>query len=138
MFSTGKISYNLAIFRNNLAGAWNEVFSWSFSRCGVAVALGLNLLNWLASFFLYRSLGDELTVLHYNVDFGIDLIGHRIQLFINPALGLSLIILNLVMLLFFARQKHFKFVSYLLWSTAILANLFLLLGVLAVYLINFR
>ena len=138
MFSTGKISHNLAIFRNNLAGAWDEVFSWSFSRWGVAVALGLNLLNWLASFFLYRSLGDELTVLHYNVDFGIDLIGHRIQLFINPALGLSLIILNLVMLLFFARQKHFKFVSYLLWSTAILANLFLLLGVLAVYLINFR
>lgn len=138
MFSTGKISHNLALFRNNLAGAWSEVFSWSFSRWGVAVALALNLLDWLASFFLYRSLGDELTVLHYNVDFGIDLIGHRIQLFVNPALGLSLIILNLVMLLFFARQKHFKFVSYLLWNTAALANSFLLLGVLAVYLINFR
>ncbi len=138
MFSTGKISHNLALFRNNLAGAWSEVFSWPFSRWGAVVALVLNLLDWLASFFLYRSLGDELTVLHYNIDFGIDLVGHRAQLFINPVLGLSLIILNLVLLLFFARQKHFKFVSYLLWNTAALANFFLLLGVLAVYLINFR
>ncbi|MEI7620016.1 MAG: hypothetical protein WCJ57_00415 [Candidatus Falkowbacteria bacterium] len=138
MFSLGKISHNLALFRNNLSGALNEVFSLPFSRVYGVVVLVLNLLNWSFSFLLYRSLGDDLTVLHYNIDFGIDLIGHRGELFVNPVLGLVLIILNLALLLFFARHKHFKFVSYLLWNTAALANTFLLLAALAVYLINFR
>lgn len=138
MLSLGKISHNLALFRNNLFNYLNEVFSWSFSRVYGVIVLVLNLINWFFSFLLYRSLGDELTVLHYNIDFGIDLIGHRGELFVNPIFGLVLIILNLVLLLFFVRHKHFKFVSYLLWNAAALANIFLLLAVLAVYLINFR
>ncbi len=137
MFTIGKIRHNLAIFRNNFSVSWSEAFSWPFFRISSLVVLGLNLLNWGFSFLLYRSLGDELTVLHYNVDFGIDLVGHRGELFINPSLGLILIVLNLILLLFFARHKHFKFISYLLWNAAALANFFLLLSVLAVYLINF-
>lgn len=138
MFSIGKISHNLAIFRNNLSVSWREVFGHSFSRVYGLIVLGLNLLNWLVSFLLFRSLGNDWTVLHYNVDFGIDLIGHRGELFINPTLGLILILLNLSLLLLFARQQHFKFISYLLWHTAVLANAFLFLAVLAIYLINFR
>lgn len=138
MFSIGRISHNLALFRNNLSGSLSEVFSWPFSRVYGVIVLVLNLLNWLGSFLLYRSLGNNLTVLHYNIDFGIDLVGHRGELFINPALGLVLLILNLVLSLFFVRHKHFKFMSYLLWNTAALVNAFLLLAVLAVYLINFR
>ena len=138
MFSIGKINHNLVVFRNNLSHSLKEAFSWPFPRVYGIIVLVLNLLNWLGSFLLYRSLGDELTVLHYNIDFGIDLIGHRGELFINPILGLMLIILNLSLLLFFTRHKHFKFISYLLWNTAALVSLFLLLAVLAVYLINFR
>ena len=138
MFSLGKISHNLALFRSNLAGAWGEVFNWPSARIYGLVGLILNLLSWLGSILLYRSLGNDLTVLHYNIDFGIDLVGHRGQLFINPILGLSFIILNLVLLLFFVRHKHYKFMSYLLWNSAILANIFLLLAALGVYLINFR
>lgn len=137
MFTIGKLRHNLAIFRNNFSVSWSEAFGWPFFRIFSLVVLGLNLLNWTVSFLLYRSLGDELTVLHYNIDFGIDLVGHRGELFINPSLGLILIVLNMILLLFFARHKHFKFISYLLWNAAALANFFLLLSVLAVYLINF-
>jgi hypothetical protein len=137
MFSTGKLSHNLALFRNNFSSSWSSVFSWSFSQIYGLIVLALNLLNWLLTFLLYRSLGNDLTVLHYNIDFGIDLVGHRGQLFVNPVLGLVLIILNLALLLFFARHKHFKFMSYILWNTAALANIFLLMAGLSVYLINF-
>jgi len=138
MLSIGKISHNLALFRSSFSGAWSEIFSRSSARIYGLVVLILNLLNWLSSILLYRSLGNELTVLHYNIDFGIDLVGHRGELFVNPVLGLSFIILNLALLLFFVRHKHYKFMSYLLWPTAILANIFLLLAALGVYLINFR
>jgi len=137
MVLTGKLSHNLALFRANLANSWREVFSWSFSRLFGIIVLIVNLGNWLVVSLLYRSLGNELTVLHYNIDFGIDLIGHRGQLFLNPVLGLLLLLLNLSLLLFFVRHKHFKFVSYILWGTTALANTFLLLAELAVYLINF-
>jgi len=114
------------------------VFSWSFSRLYAIVAVVLNLLAWLGTVLIFRSLGNELTVLHYNIDFGIDLVGHRGQLFFNPILGLVLILLNLILILLLARHKDFKFIAYLLWATAVLVNVFLLLAVLAVYLINFR
>ncbi|MFA4942942.1 MAG: hypothetical protein WC564_04870 [Patescibacteria group bacterium] len=138
MLLTGKINHNLALFRNNFTIAWGEVFGQNFSRfCGILVLI-LNSISWLGSFLLYRSLGDELTVLHYNIDFGIDLIGRRGQLFVNPALGLILIILDLSLLLLLTRHQHFKLISFLLWGTMILANIFLILAVLGVYLINFR
>lgn len=138
MPATGKISHNLAIFKDNFFTAWSEVFSWSFSRLYAIVAVVLNLLAWLGTVLIFRSLGDELTVLHYNIDFGIDLVGHRGQLFFNPTLGLVLILLNLILILLLARHKDFKFIAYLLWAAAVLVNVFLLLAVLAVYLINFR
>jgi len=138
MFSLQKIGHNLSIFGQAFSSALDEAWGWVFIRSLLIVALIVNILDWAGATLLYRALGDNLTVLHYNVNFGIDLIGPRRQVFINPLLGLIFLILNFSLVLFLAKNKHFRFSAHVLLNTAVVVNILLLLAIFSVYLINFR
>ena len=83
-------------------------------------------------------------ILHYNVDFGIDLIGNVRQIYIIPLIGLVIVLFNLI-LLSFAYRKNIaperrdadKFLANLLLGSALFANFILLFSVASIYLINF-
>lgn len=114
--------------------------SFFYARVYLAVLLGLNLLNWFAAYAINKNVSQNLIVLHYNVDFGVNLIGGAKKIYLIPLLGLIIILINFILLAVIHRQGHrqSKFVAHLLLSGAILANLFLLAGLASLYLINFR
>lgn len=114
--------------------------SFFYARVYLAVLLGLNLLDWLAAYAINKNVSQNLIVLHYNVDFGVNLIGGAKKIYLIPLLGLIIILINFILLAVIHRQGHGqnKFIAHLLLSGAMLANLFLLAGLASLYLINFR
>lgn len=110
--------------------------SFFCARVYLAVLLGLNLLDWFVAYAINKNVSQNLIVLHYNVDFGVNLIGAAKKIYLIPFLGLIIILINFILLAVIHRQG--KFIVHLLLSGAILANLFLLAGLASLYLINFR
>lgn len=96
------------------------------------------LLAWFQAWSIKNSLSGDILVLHYNVDFGIDLVGSPARIYIYPLFGLAVFVINLLLLLFLSKDKNIKIFSHLLLGAAALFGIFLCLALLAVYLINFR
>lgn len=108
-----------------------------FVRVYFVFIILINLFLWWGAYFMYSRIGQDVAILHYNVDFGVDLIGHKKYLFLLPLLGLIFILINKIMLLFLIKKDDFKFLSYFLLSFLVLLNIFLGLSLYSVYLINF-
>ncbi|MFA5155395.1 MAG: hypothetical protein WC453_03085 [Patescibacteria group bacterium] len=115
-----------------------KLWRFSPSRWYLAGILVLQALAWLESLFIYRNLGDKLLVLHYNVDFGIDLVGAPGQIFWYPWLGLAVLAVNMMVAAGLHQQRDGRPFIHFLLSTAVIFHLFLDLALFFVYLINFR
>jgi hypothetical protein len=114
-----------------------------YIRIYLAIIVGLNLLVWLSAYIINKNISDDLAILHYNVDFGANLIGNARQIYIIPLLGLIIILFNFF--LFFAIYQRGireignqdKFLANILFAAAGTANLFLFFSLVSIYLINF-
>ena len=122
--------------RESLGEMALNMLSFFYVKIYLIVLLALNLLNWLTAFIINKNVSQDLVFLHYNVTFGVNLIGSVKKVYIIPLLGFAIILINFVLLIFIHKQG--KFIIHLLLFTALLANLFLLAAVISVYLINFR
>jgi hypothetical protein len=91
-------------------------------------------LVWL----FYRRIGNDLAILHFNVDFGIDLVGDARKLFNIPIIALAISLLNFLLLFVFIKNKDFKFIAHIILAAALLTNVFLSLAVGPIYTMNFR
>jgi len=107
-----------------------------YVRIYLILLLGINLLNWLVAYIINKNIGQNLVILHYNINFGVNLIGDARETYILPLLGLIIIIVNFILLIYIYRQG--RFIVYLSLISAILANLFLLASLASIYFINFR
>ena len=110
MISFIKLYEHFFSMRKNFLKNIVYVFSFFHIRIYVMIIFALNFSIWLAAYFVNTNAVQNLIVLHYNVNFGVDLIGGAEKLFIIPVLGLVIIFINL----------------------------FLLIALLLVFLINFR
>ena len=119
-----------------LRGAVLNLFSFVCVRLYLSILLGLNLLNWMVAFIINNNVSQNLVILHYNVNFGVNLIGSVRRVYIIPLLGLIIILINFILSVCIYKQD--KFIIHLLLAAAVLVNLFLLAAVSSVYLINFR
>ena len=101
-------------------------------------ALVLSLLAnggiWLALYFTVVPT-DLPIILHYNIYFGIDVIGNWKSVYFMPILALILLFANLVLSRFFYYKE--KPISYLFAGTALLVQLLMAVGVISVIIINF-
>ncbi len=125
-------------FKENTSMNMGEVFSMISFRIYLIILILLNAFQWTFCYFFLRKLSQNLIILHYNVDFGADLFGDANRVFNIPILGLFIIIFNFFLPLIFLKTKHFKFIMHIFLLTAVLVNLFLLLSLGPIYLINFR
>ncbi len=100
------------------------------------ISLVLNAALWAASIFLARALGDGLAVLHYNVVFGIDLIGNANQIYIMPLVALGIIVLNGVLASYFLFRRE-RVAVLILNGAALLCNFYALIALYFSYLANF-
>ncbi len=106
-----------------------------YIRMYLILIIGLILLNWLFVYIININVSHGLVVLHYNVDFGVNLIGDVKQIYIIPLLGLIVFVINFILSAFLSRQD--KFFPHLLLGAAMLVNLFLLIAITSVDLVNF-
>lgn len=133
-----KLYNSVYSFRKNFFSSFLEVFSFVHVRIYLFFVIGLNIVLWIFSYFIKSNISQDLIILHYNVDFGVDLIGEVGRLYIIPSLSALVLFFNLVLLLYFAKYEHFRFISHLLMIACLLINIILLLSLASIYLINFR
>lgn len=88
-------------------------------------ALILNLANWLFLISNVKPKVDPIP-LHYNIYFGIDLIGQWYFIYAITLSGLLIIIINFWLALI--QKKEAIFLKYILLSSALTAQIFLLLA----------
>ncbi|MHB8903847.1 MAG: hypothetical protein ACYC40_01950 [Patescibacteria group bacterium] len=125
-------------FRERTNNALNGLWHYRPARLYLLLALVWQIIAWLQARFIFKNLSSDLLVLHYNVEFGTDLISQPNQIFYYPLGGLLFILLNLIICLLFYRNKDFKLFIDLLVGGAALFSIFLNLALLSIYLINFR
>ena len=113
-----------------------ELLNHFFVKVYFALTAVLNLLIWAITIFIYSKIDLGQIVLHYNVDFGVNLYGDVEKIFIIPIVGLSILIVNLLIAGNLVHKE--KFIAQLLLVSAFFVNIILLISVGALYLINFR
>jgi len=114
-------------------------FSQLFVRILSVLALLSLAANWLLAYRFNTNFADykeKLAILHYNVNFGVDLIDKSSQIFIIPLTGTFFLLLNAALIIFLFNKN--RFFVYALFVLAIASNLILLAGEAAIYYFNFR
>lgn len=126
----------LYLGREKLAQAVLHLAGFMFVRIYLLSLLALNIINWLLAFYVNNNVSQNLVVLHYNVNLGVNLIGDAKDIYIIPTLGLAFIAINFLLLLNIFRKN--KFLIHLLLGFSVLISLFLIAGTIAIYSVNFR
>jgi len=132
-----KIYEKLSIFLKRLKSLSSDLYREAFIKIYFLSVLVINLFLWIGAYLMHRNISQEISILHYNVDFGIDLIGSKNYFFIIPLLSLFFILLNKIILLILLKREHFKFLAQFLLGFLLLINIFLVLSLFSLYLINF-
>lgn len=143
MINIQKILNYFYLGRYATAEKFKGLFGFFFLRIYLIIIIGLNLLVWTSAYIINNNVSEELAILHYNVDFGANLIGNIRQIYIIPFLGFIIILFNFL-LFFIIYQRGMrevknqdKFLAGILFISAGMANLFLLFSLISIYLINF-
>lgn len=131
-----KLLNHFQVSRARAGEAILYLISFSFARFYLLFLLTLNIINWLLAYYVNKNVSQNLVVLHYNVNLGVNLIGNVRDIYIMPALGLSFMVINLLLLLNLHRRS--RFLIHLLLGFSLLINLFLIASTISIYLINFR
>lgn len=157
MISLSKLLNNFHLGRQGFAETAVNLSGFFYIRIYLIINIGINLLSWLFAYIININVSQELVVLHYNIDFGVNLIGNVKQIYIIPFLGLIIVIVNVFLLLMiydYANQAigriaepgnenepvklaSGKIIANFLLAGSLLANFFLLAGLSSIYLINF-
>lgn len=94
-----------------------------------------NLINWIILKIWIKPV-DFSVILHYNVYFGVDLIGNYAQVYMLPMIGLMLFLINFLLAMFFYEKKE-RIASYVLLMAAVMIQLSLIVASVSVILINY-
>lgn len=121
-----------------IGSAFAAVWHFRPSRFYLLIWGLLQVIVWWQAIFIFRNLIGNFLVLHYNVDFGVDLVGDPIQILLYPLYGLGVGLINLIIVAVLNRHRNFHIFAHLLLAATVLFALFLNLVLLFIYLINFK
>lgn len=137
----GKISntFNL-ILNTGLGVRIRAFFGQDFFRNRVVfwlliLSLVVNLAIWI-SLKIFIVPVDLPIILHYNVYFGVDMLGRWRQAFMLPFLGLILLAINVSLALHFYGQKE-RIASHILLMATLMLQLSLMVAAISVIIINY-
>lgn len=124
--------------QQRLVAFLSDFLSVLYVRVYLIILFFLNLSLWLLVYVINKQPGQDLIALHYNVDFGVNLIGKASNTYVIPCLGITTILMNGVLSSTLIKQKNSKFIIHTLMISAILVHIFLFAAVATIYLVNFR
>ena len=117
--------------------AFGAVWRFYPTRFYLPIFVFWQILAWVQAWLIFHNLTGDLLVLHYNVDFGIDLVSDPSRIFLYPIFGLVACFVVLILAAIFNRQADSKLINHLLFAGAALFGLLLSLVLLSIFLINF-
>lgn len=94
-----------------------------------------NLADWVILKMFIRPI-DLPIILHYNVYFGVDIMGNYKEVYILPFIGIILFLTNLFLSLYLYMKKE-RIASYLLMMASLMIQLALLVASISVIIINY-
>jgi len=98
----------------------------------------LQILAWVQAVMIRRKISSDFLILHYNIDFGVDLVGRPNHIFYYPIFGLLVLILNFALVAFLSRYPQARITTHLFLVATLIFSVFLSLVLVAINLINFR
>jgi hypothetical protein len=101
----------------------------------LVVSLIANLVDWLSLVIFVKPV-DFPIILHYNVYFGVDMLGDWRRVYLLPLLGLILFVINLFLSLYFYKQKE-RIASHILLMATLMLQLSLIVASISVIIINY-
>ncbi len=108
-------------------------FRDKITKTSLFFSLFLNIIIWIFLVSQVKSF-SELIPLHYNIYFGIDLLGPWYQVFILPLLGLAILIVNNLLAKIFLAEK--RILSYFLVVASSLIQFLLLIASFMIIFVN--
>jgi len=96
-----------------------------FIISALLTAIALNIILWIILYLKIKP-SEYPIPLHYNIFFGVDLVGEYNKIYILPGIGILILFFNLI--LSFSLYKKERLASYLLIGTAVLIQMFLILS----------
>ncbi|MFA5993758.1 MAG: hypothetical protein WC823_02235 [Parcubacteria group bacterium] len=120
--------------------AWQSFFRQEYFQSHIVIWLLIlssvaNAIDWLILRIWVQPV-DFSIILHYNVYFGVDLIGDYRQVYILPIIGLILFSINFILSLYFYQQKE-RIASYIMLIGMLMIQLSLVVASTSVILINY-
>lgn len=124
-------------YKEKLWKIFTSVFDHLCVRIYLGVLVVINFALWMIVYYISTKVTQDLVVLHYNVDFGVDLVGEVSNMYIIPAVGLTVLLANFLLFFFFIKQKDAAVIAHFLLGGATAVNFFLLVSLAPIYFINF-
>lgn len=126
--------------QKGLKAKFKSFFSQEFFASGLVhwVFIGsfiLNAVNWGLIAFFIRPV-DFPIILHYNVYFGVDVIGDWWQIYYLPIIGLVILAANTLLGYLFYQQKE-RIVAHLLMLATFIVQIAILVAVACLLMINY-
>lgn len=112
-----------------------EFFRSSLVQWVILGALLINATNWGLIAYFIRPV-DFPIILHYNVYFGVDVIGAWWQIYFLPLIGLAILSVNTILGYLFYQQKE-RIVAHLLILTTFIVQIGITIAVTSLLLINY-
>ena len=114
-----------------------SIFGFTYIIVYLFISILLNVAIWVLARFILTQIDSNMLALHYTVGFGIDYYDNAAKIFIIPLIGLFVILVNSLLYSMLSGHKDRRFLSHILFITAIFVNIILLSSAASVYLINF-
>jgi hypothetical protein len=135
-----KIGEEIKTKISNLKSKSRSFFSLDYFKSSIALwlivlSLIFNLTDWIVLGIFIKPV-DFPIILHYNVYFGVDMMGNYRLVFVLPLIGLAIFLVNFFLSLYFYRHKE-RIASYLLLMAALMVQLSLFVSILSVVIINY-
>jgi len=112
-----------------------DFFKNSAVRWLLTGTLLLNLAGWTFLVIFIRPV-DFSIILHYNVYFGVDLIGDWWQAYVLPFMGVVFLIVNFILAYKFYKQKE-RIASYIFLLASLMIQLGLIIASIGIVMINY-
>lgn len=120
---------------------WAVIFKayWRYvpNRWYLLVSLIAQISLWFFAYQMFRAVGADLFLAHYNVDFGIDSIGGSQRAFNVPLLATAVFLLNWLIVILVVRREQAHFLAHACGLATLLAQVLAALALMSLYLINF-
>ena len=117
--------------------SFQAIFNIKSSLLYLIFIIFWQLAAWFQAWFIKNNLSGDFLVLHYNVDFGIDLVDSPAKIYLFPLFGLLIFLFNIILLACLHKNKNFKTLNHFLLGSSALFGVFLSIALVSVYLINF-